>query len=92
MWRTNAGGVGNALTAVSASWRVRVTSLFASPVKPMCVSLIWTKLKSPPADASPAWASVRDESTPPAEVQTTPVPTHAMHSRNPLRSIARSSV
>src|SRR5437899_1746220 len=61
--------------------------LFASPLKPTCVSLICTKVKLPAA-ASAAEASVisRDDITPPAAAQTTPVPAQAIHWRNPRRS------
>src|SRR5881628_1270637 len=54
----------------------------------MCVSLIWTKLKLPGlASAAAAGEITRDDSTPPVETQTSPVPAQAMHSRNPRRSI-----
>ena len=37
--------------------------------------------------AAEAGEIMREDSTPPAAVHSTPVPTHAMHSRNPRRSI-----
>src|SRR5206468_3510490 len=69
-----------------ASWKVARTSGLASPLKPMWVSLIWTKRKSP-GEPCPlvGWASARDDRTPPATVQTSPVPAQAMHSRKPRR-------
>jgi hypothetical protein len=51
----------------------------------MWLSLIWTKEKSSvfpaPALALTACASSFDEGTPPAIVQSRPVPAHAMHPR-----------
>ena len=55
-------------------------------VKPMWLSLICTKLKSPPISGAVAPSSF-DVSTPPLIVQSTPVPAHAMHLRNPRRSM-----
>ena len=46
VWRTNAGGVGSALILAMASRSVAVTSGFAALLKPMWLSLIWTKLRS----------------------------------------------
>ena len=67
---------------------VAVGSLFAWPLKPTCVSLIWTKLKDAAgAPAAAAGATSRDDRTPPAADQTTALPVHAMHCKNPRRSI-----
>src|SRR5262249_26410074 len=75
-----------ALILAMASWKVARTSGFASPLKPMWLSLIWTKRKSPAASwPVVGWASARDERTPPATVQTSPVPAQVMHSRKPRR-------
>ncbi len=50
---TSAGLCGSALTFATASCSVAVTSLFASLLKPMWLSLIWTK------KMLLRWASVR---------------------------------
>src|SRR5262249_41851851 len=55
-------------------------------VRPMCVSLICTKLKSRAGSAAEAGLKARDDRTPPVTVQTRPVPAHAMHCRKPRRS------
>src|SRR4029077_8348219 len=70
-----------------ARCNVAMTSGFASPLKPMCVSLICTKAKSPRAGcpaagcAAAAWPSVWDERSPPSRVQTSPVPAQAIQAR-----------
>src|SRR5690349_16293816 len=71
---------------------VAATSRFGSFEKPMWLSLIWTKVKSPGAEDAAGAAgagspNVRDDSTPPLTLQTTPAPTHAMHLRKPRRSM-----
>src|SRR5881396_3228066 len=85
----NDGALGSALILVTASRNVAATSLFASLLKPMWLSLIWTKLRSAPAAraaASEARLRVCDLRIPPVMVQRTPVPAQAMHLRKPRRS------
>ena len=82
MCSRKAGASGRALILSTAIWSVPATSLFGSFEKPMWLSLIWTKVKSPlPASAVSA-PSRRDVSTPPVSVQATPAPTQAMHSQH----------
>jgi hypothetical protein len=57
----------------------------------MWVSLIWAKLKLAGSDWASAAPIARDESTPPATDQSSPVPVHAMHRKNPRRSTPRRS-
>ncbi len=71
----------------SAACSVAVTSVFAALLKPMWLSLICTKLKSPGFPACVFSPKTRDTGTPPARVQISPVPAHAIHCRNPRRSI-----
>jgi len=58
--------------------------LIASLLKPICESLIWTKLKLPfviilSASAAPArWGKSTEPSVPPATVQSIPVPAQAI--------------
>src|SRR6266567_6776564 len=85
----NDGALGSALIFATASRNVVATSLFASLLKPMWLSLIWTKLRSDPAARAAASENrlrVCDLRIPPLMVQRTPVPAHAMHLRNPRRS------
>src|SRR5258707_1246372 len=85
----NDGVLGSALIFATASRSVAATSLFASLLKPMWLSLICTKLRSAPAEraaASEAWLRVWDLRIPPVMVQSTPVPAQAMHLRKPRRS------
>src|SRR5215831_21042368 len=82
----NAGAGSRALIRVTACANVPSASVFAAPLKPMCVSLICTKLKSRRGSAAVAGRRVRDRRTPPVAVQTSPVPAQAMHCRNPRRS------
>src|SRR5215510_10874143 len=82
----NAGAGSRALIRVTACVNVPSASVLASPLKPMCVSLICTKLKSGRGSTAAAGRRVRDRRTPPVAVQTSPVPAHAMHCRNPRRS------
>src|SRR6266566_9101151 len=83
------GVLGSVLIFATASRKVAATSLFASLLKPMWLSLIWTKLRSAPAAraaASEARLRVCDLRIPPDMVQRTPVPAQAMHLRKPRRS------
>src|SRR5579864_6833018 len=66
---------------------VAVTSVFAGLLKPMWLSLICTKVKSALLSPRSPRPSARDTGTPPAKVHTRPVPAHAMHFKNPRRSI-----
>ena len=83
--------VGRALILVTTSCSVAAASLLASPLKPTCESLIWTKLKLPAAGSAAAAGNTREDRMPPVAVQTTPVPTQAMHSKKPRR-LMRSMV
>src|SRR5207302_570828 len=76
-----------ALIRAMACSKVPSASLLASPLNPMCVSLICTKLKSRAGSAAEAGLKARDERMPPAAVQTRPVPAQAMHCRKPRRSM-----
>src|SRR6202034_1260571 len=78
-----------ALILLIAVCRVAVTSGLAGLLKPMWLSLIWTKVKSPPLPPlrCAVLANARDDGMPPLIVQTSPVPAHAMHFRNPRRSM-----
>ena len=86
------GGWGMALILLIAVCRVAVTSGFAGLLKPMWLSLICTNVKSAdlPAVRSALFANARDTGMPPLIVQTRPVPAHAMHFRNPRRSMPSS--
>ena len=53
----------------------------------MWLSLICTKVKSDCAEGFIGSPNTREVGTPPAKVQTRPVPAHAMHFRNPRRSM-----
>ena len=77
----------------SASRSVPVTSVLAALLKPIWLSLIWTKLR-PPADGSAASAvpMSREPGTPPVIVQRAPVPTQAMQPRRPRRSMVLSCI
>ena len=59
----------------------------ASLLKPMWLSLIWTNEKSAAGRSLSGSGRKRPDGTPPPTVQSTPVPTHAMHLRNPRRSM-----
>src|ERR1700691_4407034 len=78
-----------ALILLIAVCRVAVTSGLAGLLKPMWLWVIWTQTKSPPLPPlrSAALATARDDGMPPLIVQTSPVPAHAMHFRNPRRSM-----
>src|SRR5579864_8440003 len=85
----NSGVFGSALILSTVACSVPVTSGLAGLLKPMWLSLIWTKLKSPfPPCAS--FPKARELGTPPVMVQMTPVPAQAMQCRNPRRSIPSS--
>src|SRR5690242_14145637 len=86
VWMINDGAGSRALIRAMACSKVPSASLLASPLKPMCVSLICTKLKPRAGSAAEAGLKARDERTPPVTVQTSPVPAQAMHCRNPRRS------
>ena len=85
-------GLGSiALMRASAAWNVPSASGFAPPLNPMWVSLICTKLQLPSSAASAVRGPrLRERGTPPASVQTRPVPVQAMHERKSRRSMARS--
>src|SRR4029453_3875718 len=93
VWSTKAGAGRSALTRSTTCWSVATGSPLACPLKPMWVSLIWTKLKLPAAaSAASADETRRDDTTPLVETQRSPEPAQAMHSRNPRRSIRSMSV
>src|SRR5258707_132699 len=82
------GLVGNLAIRSSAACKVALGSGLASLLKPMWLSLIWTKVKSLPLAISAALAAPPRPSargTPPLTVQTMPVPAQAMHFSNPRR-------
>src|SRR6266851_4553930 len=64
---------------------VATGSGLASLLKPMCVSLICTKVKSVVIGAAIASLMRSGRGTPPTTVQTIPVPAHAMHLSTPRR-------
>src|SRR5579872_591154 len=89
VWIRNAALSCIAATLSIAALRVARASGLAGLAKPMWLSEIWTKEKPPvPAFASPMR---REDGTPPATVQTTPVPAHSMHLRVCRRSSPASS-
>src|SRR6266700_7374980 len=92
---TNAGREGRALICWMDRSNVPVTSWLAAPLKPMWLSLIWTKYRSfvlGPAACWPPPPIPHPLSRPPVTVQATPVPAQAMHLRKPRRSISGSMV
>src|SRR4030095_16016261 len=77
VWIRNAGFGSSVLMRATAASKVARASRLASPLNPMCVSLIWAKEKvaDAPGDsaASAAPAPIgRDESTPPLTDHTSP--------------------
>src|SRR4051812_1972982 len=82
-----AGRFDNLPMRSSASCNVLLGSGLASALKPIWLSLIWTKVKSALFCASAAFASPRPNSrgTPPLTAQTRPVPPQARHFRTPRR-------
>src|SRR5262249_5618314 len=91
---SRAGCWGRALMRLTASRSVAVTSVFGGRLKPMWLSLIWTKRKSLVVAAAgcgsalPALSSTGlQPRMPPLTVQNRPVPAQAMHLRNPRRSM-----
>jgi hypothetical protein len=74
----------------TASWKVPMTLVLAALLKPMWLSLIWTKFNSAVARAAGlarASPNAREERMPPEIEQTTAVPAHPMHLRKPRRSM-----
>ena len=92
VWMMKAGLSGIARTLSTAALKVARASGLAGFSKPMWLSEIWTKEKLP--SAALAAPMRREDGTPPATVQTTPVPAHSMHSKvcRRLRPPLRSSV
>src|SRR5204863_8062114 len=91
------GGSDADLILATASRSVAVTSALAALLNPIWLSLICTK-RSPPASMPCRIIALRAACssdipfrTPLVIVHTAPVPTHAMHFRNPRRSHSRSS-
>src|SRR5271155_817153 len=80
----NAGLSGIAAILSIATVSVARASGFAGFSKPIWLSEIWMNEK--PASAALAEPISRDDGTPPATVQTTPVPAHNMHFRVCRRS------
>src|SRR5438552_18974836 len=82
------GLLGIALILLIAVCRVAVTSGLAGLLKPMWLSVICTKLKPPPLQASLPLLLViaRETGMPPLNVQNSPVLAHAMHFRQPRPS------
>ena len=88
---TNAGRCGKRVDPRStAAWSVAVTSVLASLLKPMWLSLICAKnspdLPAVPASAVPAFPRAADTGTPPTMLHNTALPAHAMQVRKPRRS------
>ena len=79
------GCCGKALILSIVACSVPVTSVFAGLLKPMWLSLIWTKWSSPFAGII-FWPKACDDRMPLPTVQMTPVPAQAIHSRKPRRS------
>src|SRR5271156_1039434 len=77
VWIMSAGLSGIAMTLSIATLSVARASGLAGFSKPMWLSEIWTKEKRP--SAALAAPMRREAGTPPATVQTTPVPAHSMH-------------
>ena len=88
VWMRKAGLSGIARTLSTAAFRVARASGLAGFSKPMWLSESWTKEKPP--SAALAAPIRRDDGTPPATVQTTPVPAHSMHFKVWRRSSSRS--
>ena len=93
VWSRKAGRVGSALMRSIDSRSVAVTSWFAALLKPMWLSLIWTKNRSPFATSVPMSRprpSAVEVGMPPVIAQSMPVPAQAMHLRKPRRSTPSS--
>jgi hypothetical protein len=86
VWMMKAGLAGAAVTCATASLSVPTTSGLAALSNPIWESLSWAKV-SPSASAASACPISRARGTPPATVQTSPVPAQAMQRRKPRRSI-----
>jgi len=93
VWSRRSGGAGSALILSRAIFSVPVTSWLAALLKPMWLSLICTKLKAEPdfewsVPPLPLVAAKSlDVGTPPAMVQSSPVPAQAIQLRKFRRSI-----
>jgi len=72
------GSCGNALILSMIAWSVPTTLELAGLLKPMWLSLIWTKWSSPFA-VFIFWPKARELRTPLPTVQITPAPAQAMH-------------
>src|SRR6267378_5460788 len=86
----NSGCIFRPLILSTAAFSVPTTSVFAGLLKPMWLSLICAKLISPfiaAGSSSPIRLKAYEFRTPPLITQNVPVPAHAMHFRNPRRSI-----
>src|SRR5579862_8003290 len=87
----NFGLRGSALMRLIASPNVAVTLLLAALLNPIWLSLIWTNVKSAaPEGEGVVSPNTREVSNPPEREKTSPVPVHAMHLRNPRRSMESS--
>ena len=89
---TKAGRCGSALSRPTASCKVAVTSLFASLLKPMWLSLIWAKkmLFRSASERKRSRLRANDLGTPSESPRTAAVPAHAMQRRKPRRSMPSS--
>jgi hypothetical protein len=85
VWRMKSGFTGMAAILATASRKVTRVSGLNGLEKPMWLSLICTKLKGRARVAAAAASSPTDAGTPPASVQTSPVPAQLMHFKNPRR-------
>src|SRR3954453_7524714 len=94
-WVTAPGGVMKAaspfclFTSAIAAARVPGVSVLGAFLKPIWLSLIWTKLSARPGAAVAALAGLirLERGTPPATVQSTPAPAQTMHSSTPRRLV-----
>ena len=89
VWMMKAGLPGMASTLSIAASKVAFASGLAGLEKPIWLSESWTKEKPP--SAAFAEPISREAGTPPATVQTTPVPAQSMHFRVCRRSTPPSS-
>src|SRR5262245_22698199 len=94
VWITSAGGFGSLAMRSSAACSVAFGSGFASLLKPMLLSLIWTKVNPSAGAAFAALVRLNPRGTPPTTLHTMPVPAQAMHLSSPRRFgfTSRSSV
>ena len=92
VWMMKSGLFGIAAILAIASRKVARASGLNGLEKPMWLSLTCTKLNGAALRVAAPASSAIPAGTPPARVQTRPVPAQVMHFRNPRRlSAARSN-